>query len=379
MTGANRWIRSALLGLAVASAPAVAVGQELPPNIQVDLYLVRAERHVQNQDWAAALEALDVVLALQAEYGMETPPELWFTHARAALEAGYPQTAVTSSTRYLQEAGREGEEYRSALALLDEALTRAEGGAMPAPQPAPPQRAPAQPAPARPAPPQPAPAQPAPPQPAPADPAPEPVAEPDDGMGRFTVLFPVVGMNAATMAFSAGGPTIDPSQRTGVAGGFALGYRVGGPFGVQIGAQFAQKGARVGLKEGDTSASLDVAMRSVEFQALARISAEQAFNLPIHALVGPYASIEADCRVVLERGAATARFGGSGDCGDANLNTRSVDFGVSGGLGFEVGMGETRIMFGALYSYGLQDIDKSAGATARHRVLNVHAGVARAF
>ncbi|MCY4645371.1 MAG: hypothetical protein OXE73_00575, partial [Gammaproteobacteria bacterium] len=63
----------------------------------------------------------------QADQGMETPAELWFTHARAALEAGYPHIAITSATRYLQEAGREGQDYGSALALLDEAIGRAEG------------------------------------------------------------------------------------------------------------------------------------------------------------------------------------------------------------------------------------------------------------
>ncbi|MCY4646755.1 MAG: hypothetical protein OXE73_07770, partial [Gammaproteobacteria bacterium] len=73
----------------------------------------------------------------QADQGMETPAELWFTHARAALEAGYPHIAITSATRYLQEAGREGQDYRSALALLDEARGRAEGEATPTPAPTP--------------------------------------------------------------------------------------------------------------------------------------------------------------------------------------------------------------------------------------------------
>ncbi|MXW09706.1 MAG: hypothetical protein F4Z78_07750, partial [Gammaproteobacteria bacterium] len=132
MTRASPWVCCAALCLAAVLGPAVAAGQELPPEVQVDLYLVRAERHIQNQNWPAALEALDIVLLLQADGGMETPSELWFTHARAALEAGFPDAAITSATRYLQEAGRQGESYQAALVLLDQAMSRAEGEPAPA-------------------------------------------------------------------------------------------------------------------------------------------------------------------------------------------------------------------------------------------------------
>ncbi len=366
MTKVNRWVSCAALGLAVALGPVPAAGQELPPDIQMDLYLLRADRHVQNEDWAAAMEALDVVFLLQANQGIETPPGLWFTHATAALGAGYPQTAITSATRYLQEAGREGQDYASALALLDEAINRAEGGATPTPvsTPAPPPAA--------------APGATPPPAPTPQQLAPDPVAEPGGGLGGLTIIFPVVGLNAATMAFTSSGPlTLDASQLNGVAGGFAVAFPVSGPFGVQIGAQFAQKGARVALGEGDMAANADFDFQSVDFTALARISAAQATNLPLYALVGPYASFEVGCRVVVDASDGTTGFSASNDCQD--LNTQSIDFGVSGGVGFEVGTGATRINVGVLYNYGLQDIDKTVGETARHRVFNIHAGIARTF
>ena len=75
------------------------------------------------------------MLALQANYDMETPVGLWFRHAQVALNARYPQTAIGSVTRYLQEAGREGEHYRAALALLDEAQSQVEGVETPAQTP----------------------------------------------------------------------------------------------------------------------------------------------------------------------------------------------------------------------------------------------------
>lgn len=363
MTRANRWVICAALALAVALGPMAAAGQELPPDIQMDLYLVRVDRHVQNEDWAAALEALDIVFLLQADQGIETPADLWFTHARAALEAGYPQTAITSATRYLQEAGREGQDYAAALVLLDEAITRAEGGATPTPAPTP----------------APTPGEPT-PAPTPQQLAPDPVAESGGGLEGLTVLFPVVGLNAATMAFTSSGPvTMNASRLNGLAGGFAVAFPVPGPVDVQIGAQFAQKGASVALGDGTVGGTAELNFESVDFTALARISAAQVTNLPLYALVGPYASFETDCRVILDASAGTTRFSSSDDCRSANLDTQSIDFGVSGGLGFEVGAGETRINVGVLYNYGLQDIDKTVGETARNRVLNIHAGIARTF
>ena len=380
----------AALSLAVALGPTAAAGQELPPEVQIDLYLVRADRHILNQNWAAALEALDIVLLLQADQDMETPAELWFTHARAALEAGYPQTAITSASRYLREAGRGGQDYAAALVLLDEAIARAEGGPARTPTPTP--------APARPGP---GPARVAEParvtEPArvaepvraadpvrAAEPAPaagsEPAVEPAESSGGLTVLFPLVGVNAATMAFTTSEAlSIDASQRTAVGGGFGVAFPISGRYGVQIGAQFAKKGAHVTLGAGDVAASADVTFETVDIMALARIAAPPVANLPLYALVGPYASFELDCRVLLGAGAGGGRFTGSNDCRSANLDTRSMDFGVSGGVGIEAGTGETRVTVGLLYSHGLQDIDKYVGETARHRVFNIHAGVARAF
>ena len=354
MRRSNPWMAAAVLGFAILAGPAVAAGQELPPEIQVDLYLLRADRQVQIQDYAAALESLDIVLALQASHGLETPVDLWLRHAQVALDAGYPETAITSVTRYLQEAGREGEDYAPALALLDEAYTRAAGAEMPAPTPA---------------------------APTPAAPIPVPVAEPDETGRRLTVLFPMVGVNAANMVFTSSGPlTLDGSQITGFAAGGAVVLPVRyGPFGIQLGAQYAQKGARIDLGDSEATASGDITFQSVDITALARILPPPAADLPIYGLVGPYVSFEVDCRVALDASAGTERLTASDDCSKANLDTQSIDFGLSGGVGFEMGIGATRFNIGLLYSYGLQDIDKYVGETARHRVFNVHAGIATPF
>lgn len=394
MTRTSPWVGYAALCLAVALGPVVAAGQELPPEVRIDLYLVRAERHVQNQDWPAALEALDIAMLLQADGGVETPAELWFTHARAALGAGFPDTAITSATRYLQAAGRGGENYEAALVLLDEAMTRAQADPVPvvsraqppgpAPAAAPPAAATPPPAAAPPpaAPPPAAPPAAAPPaaEPAPAaaparagDPA--PAVQPAGARGGLTVLFPLVAMNASTMAVTSSQAAIGASQIIGVGGGFGVAFPVSGRYGVQVGAQFAQKGARVTTAG---TASADVTFESVDITALARISAATVANLPVYVLVGPYASFELGCRFAPDASVA-GLIPASGDCRNQSLDTRSTDFGVSAGLGIEMGTAGTRITGGLLYNYGIQDINKVAGEAARHRVLNIHVGVARTF
>ena len=98
---------------------------QLPPDIMADRLLVQAERQIGNGDYAAAVATLDRILALQAEHGLEIPGAFWFKHAQVSLEAGLHSQAVESATRYLQTAGQEGEHYREALELLDEAEAQA--------------------------------------------------------------------------------------------------------------------------------------------------------------------------------------------------------------------------------------------------------------
>ena len=97
---------------------------QLPPDIQADRYLIEAERHIGNRDYAAAKAALDRILALQAEHDLALPEAFWFKHAEVAQQAGDYAEAVESVTRYLTTAGRDGAHYREALELLD----RAEAG-----------------------------------------------------------------------------------------------------------------------------------------------------------------------------------------------------------------------------------------------------------
>ena len=93
---------------------------QLPPEIQVDRYLLRAERLMEAKDPKAALELIGKIVALQQEHGLTLPDEFHFKHAKVAMSAGSVQQALDAVNTYLLQAGREGKFYREALELLEE-------------------------------------------------------------------------------------------------------------------------------------------------------------------------------------------------------------------------------------------------------------------
>ena len=84
------------------------LGQELPPEIQIDRLLVQAERETgDGEHWSAAI-TLERILELYAAHDLEIPSVFWFRQAGVLQAAGLHEQAVEASTRYLQEAGRDG-------------------------------------------------------------------------------------------------------------------------------------------------------------------------------------------------------------------------------------------------------------------------------
>ena len=114
-------VKKSIRTLVVLGAASVAAAMQLPPDIQADRYLVRAERQIEQQDYAGAKESMDRILELQQEHGLEVPEEFAFRYAQISLRLELYDEAAESATKYLTLAGREGEHYREALQLLDEA------------------------------------------------------------------------------------------------------------------------------------------------------------------------------------------------------------------------------------------------------------------
>ena len=106
--------------LAGFAAGELAIAQ-LPPEIMADRYLIQAERELGNGDPAAAVEALNRIVALQAEHGLEIPVVFWFRRAEAAYAAGYTDLTLESVISYLERTGQDREHYVAALELYDAA------------------------------------------------------------------------------------------------------------------------------------------------------------------------------------------------------------------------------------------------------------------
>ena len=106
--------------LLTATFPTVSTAQ-LPPSIEADRLLVRAERQINEQDYTSALSTLEQILQLQDEHQLQIPVAFWFKHAEVSLEAGYPDQAISSVNRYLEIAGTNGAYYMEALQLSDSA------------------------------------------------------------------------------------------------------------------------------------------------------------------------------------------------------------------------------------------------------------------
>ena len=95
-------------------------GAQLPPEILVDQLLLRTELLIEAEETEEALEALQEIFTLQAEHGIQLPPEFHFRRAQATFAAGTLEPARESVTDYLTAAGRDGEFYEAALALLED-------------------------------------------------------------------------------------------------------------------------------------------------------------------------------------------------------------------------------------------------------------------
>ena len=104
-----------------STRPALSTAGQLPPEIQMDLNLRKAEQALRDSDAATAREALERLFSLQQEHGLEPEPEEHFRYAQAWEAAGVPDRAMEAAVRYLQLRGQEAEHYTEALDLMNRA------------------------------------------------------------------------------------------------------------------------------------------------------------------------------------------------------------------------------------------------------------------
>ena len=94
---------------------------QLPPEVEVDRYLLQAEEQIEKQDFRAAKEAMDSILELQEQHGLELPEEFFFRHAQVLERVEQYDEAFEFATRYVTLAGRDGAHYHAALQVLNSA------------------------------------------------------------------------------------------------------------------------------------------------------------------------------------------------------------------------------------------------------------------
>ena len=104
-----------LLGFFTVSAT------DLPPEIVADKFQQRAEQLIDKGNYESAFKVMNHIITLQKEHNLTLPEEFHFKYAQVALKADALPAALDAVKKYLSATGKEGQFYKEALALLNEA------------------------------------------------------------------------------------------------------------------------------------------------------------------------------------------------------------------------------------------------------------------
>ena len=102
-------------------ALAASLSAQLPPLVQMDLYLLKARKAIEQEDYGEARKTLERLRSLETTHDQTPPEAFYFRYAQMARLAGFNARAVQYATRYLEMAGRKGGHYSDALELLNAA------------------------------------------------------------------------------------------------------------------------------------------------------------------------------------------------------------------------------------------------------------------
>lgn len=109
------------MGIGLALLAAVTGAAQLPPQVELDRLLLRAEQRIEAERYKEADAALEEAGRLAQAEGLELPDRIWFQRASLALALDRPPDAVKFVTRYLQGADRDADHYQEALELIERA------------------------------------------------------------------------------------------------------------------------------------------------------------------------------------------------------------------------------------------------------------------
>lgn len=149
-------------------------------------------------------------------------------------------------------------------------------------------------------------------------------------------------------------------------------------WGLQVAGGYAQKGGKGAFSEDGVNVDITLEADYFEFAALGVARFPLAGDrVSAHLLAGPAVALEASCNI-----ASTASVGGSELTSDTSCDNSvapersSFDLGVAGGGGIEIGLTDALgVSVGALYTFGLLDIDDADTSSLKHRALNLRVGL----
>ncbi len=153
-----------------------------------------------------------------------------------------------------------------------------------------------------------------------------PVADAEEGAGGFAFTLPVrPGWEALALTF----PDVDElDSRTGINVGASATFPLSESVGVRIGGAYVQKGAHGGDADFEVTLSLDY----IEFSSLLKANFPfRNTSASMYVLAGPSVAFEANCESSFSDGVSTTTI----NCTELRFDTNTIDFGATGGAGFE--------------------------------------------
>ena len=106
---------------ALLAVGATLSASQLPPEIELDRHLLQAEQQIERDEFGAAFESLQRIVDLEEKHSLEVPGKVLLMRARVLAHYELHDEAIKALGEYLTSVGRNGEHYREALLLLNQA------------------------------------------------------------------------------------------------------------------------------------------------------------------------------------------------------------------------------------------------------------------
>ena len=185
------------------------------------------------------------------------------------------------------------------------------------------------------------------------------------------------GMSRATIGGDdASEEGVDVDARSGIKVGASATIPIQDKFSLRLGSEYVQKGFQGDIDDdffGIDNVSLGLNLDYIELSGLGVLNlmpSESAAS--VYMLAGPAVGINVKCEVVAGDGSTTVK----GNCEDEDLNTKTLDLGITGGIGTEMAISEgMTFSVELLYTLGVQSFSSIEGDDIKNRAIALQVGV----